>query len=196
MLRLTQVSHGFADNINMRVSSVLSSTNKILFLLVLVLGWGVYYSLFSSPPKSLLLNSTNAHQELILVESASTREIASETKLTSSKKSLRDTAMDVLNIDCQFLKSQLLRNQDSFQVRAPKVRLKLIGCGKDKRQIEVLNNTNGYSASLFELEDGTISTDFMDINEGSNSMEIKREINGSHSSYNLTISRVSILEVN
>jgi hypothetical protein len=82
-------------------------------------------------------------------------------------------------------------NKDSFQVRAPKVRLKLIGCGKEKRQIEVSNNTNGYSASLFNLEDASISTDFMDINEGSNSIEIKRQLNGAPSSFILTILRNS-----
>jgi hypothetical protein len=130
-------------------------------------------------------------QDLAPTVSVSNRSIASVTKGLNTQENLRDTAMDVLNVDCRFLKDQILMNKDSFQVRAPKVRLKLIGCGKEKRQIEVSNNTNGYSASLFNLEDASISTDFMDINEGSNSIEIKRQLNGAPSSFILTILRNS-----
>lgn len=60
---------------------------------------------------------------------------------------------------------------DLQNVEAGSVRLKSFDCG-EKNDFHVVNKSNGYESSVFKLEDKSLSTDFINLSEGPNQVEI------------------------
>lgn len=71
-----------------------------------------------------------------------------------------------LEIDCNKL-------IEKFVATGTQVRIKAKGCQFDKLKIE--NLSNGFTASVFKESNHTVSTDFIDLNEGLNKLKISFE---------------------
>lgn len=87
-------------------------------------------------------------------------------ELHESKYASPETAEKVstIQIDCQ-------APTDSQEVASSLVRLTGNNCGEGK-EFQVTNQTNGYTASIVMLRNNQYTTDFIDLKEGPNQLEV------------------------
>ncbi len=53
-----------------------------------------------------------------------------------------------------------------------KIRLTGSECLSGLKQVEIVNKTNGYTAEVISLKDQTFTTDYIDLSEGENAIEL------------------------
>ncbi len=105
------------------------------------------------------------------------------TVVTSVKKTNpSSSSMSLLNFDCK-------KKDFKEEVSANYVRLVGSPC-KDAEDLEIINTSNGFSASVIFTKGHNFTTDFIDLKEGENNLEItETDAKGIKVSHNFKVTR-------
>jgi hypothetical protein len=143
-------------------TSSLRLKSEIQFLLitgalVLVLGISGILSLLREPEAQAMVPAKK-------IETRTPASANAKTESPSLVESSNISATSLLRFDCE-------RNQLKEDVSASYVRLAGTPCGKAE-DLEVVNKTNGFSAAVIFTPGGKFTTDFIDLQDGENQLEV------------------------
>ncbi len=134
----------------------------ITSFLVALIGAPAVYSVVKEPQslESLAKKQTSTSQDR---SPASVKPIVSE----SSQKNAIKSRSVVLDYSCAHEKS-------SKEVDGTLLRLRGKGCKNSQwKNVSVVNQTNGFTATVVVLKDNQFTTDYIDLQEGDNQIAIK-----------------------
>jgi hypothetical protein len=149
----------------------------IMLVLVALLGVPTFISLTQAPPleaQAIQLNQVNNETRTPASLSFDSNQIMTAPSQKSSTS--------LLNLDCK--RKNLKKEVDSSYVR-------LMGSPcKNTDGLEIVNKSNGFSASVIFIRGRNFTTDFIDLSEGENNLEItETQDNGTKISRNFTVFR-------
>lgn len=132
---------------------------SLTVFLVVCGGFALYLSMGLGPADAI---------ELEDIIRAPQREVASLSADTPSEHlDFSGSGPVTLEIDCSDLSAR-----PPVTVRSGHLRLEAKGCEPKA----IINLTNGFEATLFELKDGKYSTDYISLAEGENQLSLVREV--------------------
>lgn len=140
-------------------------------VIVVMLGLPTLTSILSEP-----INKS----EVTLVSDYSNRGPASA--LPSSEGEAANSV--TMNMSCGSLPS-------SYDVVGAHLRIKSTGCKDlDISKLSIVNKSNGFTASIFPTKDNQFTTDYMDLTEGENAIEVTlRELSGIEKTHSIKIQK-------
>lgn len=142
--------------------------------LVLVLGAIIYANMASSNPYASLVVETpvasnRAPASLGDVTEAATK-VVEVPALEHVRKEIRTFDLDC---DGRFVKTAVVaKASTSVQVDVEQVRLRRPKCDGDAAKTAIVNETNGYVATVFQTNKDQISTDYIHLTEGENKITV------------------------
>lgn len=142
--------------------------------LVVVLGLIIYASMTSSNPYAALIDqpvvvSNRAPASLGDVTAAVTK-VEAVPVVERAGKEIRTFDLDC---DGRFVKTAVVaKASTSVKVDVEQVRLRRPKCDGDAAQTAIVNETNGYVATVFQTNKDQISTDYIHLSEGENKIKV------------------------
>ena len=134
-------------------------------LLVLLLGAPTVYSIVSDPSLLSAHGSYSQQRQIASVPVA-----AGDSDKEFTKRNEIKAKSITFSLECE----GDLKAEEDHSVEGSLLRLKLEGCDKGLlKDVSITNVSNGFTASVIETKDQGFTTDFMDLKEGDNHVEIK-----------------------
>ena len=133
-------------------------------LLVFLVGAPTVYSIVRDP--SLL----SAHGSYSQQRQIASLPVVATTDSEFSKRNEVKAKSVTFSLECE----GNLKSEEDHSIEGSLLRLKLEGCEKGLlTDVSITNVSNGFTASVIETKDQGFTTDFMDLKEGDNHVEIK-----------------------
>lgn len=142
---------------------------SITFGFVFFLSFTVFLSLFNSNPYKFVYKDLNASPKLTeLLFDSGQRAPASVAGFASSL--VAAPGAQTFDLDCLRANEKVSTQVNSGQLR---LRAQLCGLKAKSSVTEIVNTTNGYTATVFQTSDRHLSSDYIQLNEGLNHIRIQ-----------------------
>lgn len=140
----------------------------IVGCLVLILGFFLFNSVTSQPQASELVRSPERRPA-----SLPSHEYQIETSALTHSKSDLSGGLQTLTLECQSR-----RKLEKIPTKAQHLRLRMLSCGSggqefDIKRAKVVNQTNGYQATLFAINNDGFTSDYISLSEGENKILVE-----------------------
>ena len=123
--------------------------------IVFVLGLPVYFNIAQTPKVQQKIDATKINDR------------------TPASVVIKDQLLTSYHFSkSQSVESNCEDNQRIDQLKGSHLRLKGTSCGLNQNEIRIINQTNGFTASVIQTKNFTYTTDFIDLKEGLNNIEI------------------------
>lgn len=137
-----------------------------------MLGLGAFevHMFLTSPTQNTTQTSVAQVKKKKLRFPASIQKIESNVETIGLSNSHTEANMGWTQLDLDCTKLSKLENKNLSINNFQNIQIKLSNC--DDHKLGVINQTNGYEASVFELNENTLGTDYIPIKTGMNLLKI------------------------
>lgn len=152
-----------------------------LFFLLLISGV-TYYSIFVSKDNSL--------QGRFILQPSKETQVQLSQRLPASTELKNQKPKKIIIYDC------LKKNDESLVVQHNNIFIKFLNCSvKQPDQIQILNQSNGYMAQIFKVQNNEYLSDFIQLKKGINTLKIDFSLNDKQTKTQIIIIEQKLIEI-